>query len=198
MATVRETTSAEEMSVARADITAADTTFIQQLKEYLRLRERDLLKKHVTGKSCFRTLTNKTYISELKVQDRQIQQLIKICKDYNTHLGYYSTTFNTHNSNEIDEFESNQADFKATLTEMAWSKVKDHLEDLKENDDMANYVVNYTNILKLHIESKLSLDHACILGLVSCIRPSLIEEIFDLGLVDNSSKVYCLFKPRKC
>ena len=55
----------------------------------------------------------------------------------------------------------------------------------------------YTNVLKLHIENRVKLDKVCIKALACSVRPSYIEEIFYLNLIDADTDINSLMRNGK-
>lgn len=194
-----------ELTISKGDIPQVEKDFIQNVHTFMRLREQIILKSQCSKNNFSKKSSKFISYDTVKVKDKELRNLIKICKKNldrensgeSSGIDYYATSLNVSEENRTMSNTSMNETKYAThpLVETAWSKIRDHLDDLKENDEMSAYVIKYTNILKLHIENKIPLDHVCIIGLVSCIRPSYIEQIFDLGLIDAVTKLHCLFKP---
>jgi hypothetical protein len=193
-----------EIAINKAEIPDIEKEFIQNVREFMRLREQVILKQQCY-KSDYSKKVSKSFSNEtVTIKDKELRNLIKICKrnvDYeengNLQIGYYMTNVNDQrDGNSSRNTMMNEIkDMWHSLIEIAWHKIREHLDDLKDNSDMSAYAVKYTTILKQHIENKLPLDHLCIIGLVSCIQPSYIEDIFNLNLIDSATKLHCLFKP---
>jgi hypothetical protein len=81
--------------------------------------------------------------------------------------------------------------------EMLWERIEEHLMEHKIFESIDEYLIKYTNILKLHIDHRVKLDKLCSKALVSCVRPSYIEEIFDLNLIDADTDINSLMKNGK-
>jgi len=193
-----------DIAINKAEIPETEKEFIQNVREFMRLKEKVILKQQCY-KSNFSKKVSKSFSNETAtVKDKELRNLIKICKrniDYeengNLQIGYFMTNDQREGNCSRNTMMNEIKDEWHSLIEIAWHKIREHLDDLKDNSDMSAYAVKYTTILKQHIENKLPLDHLCIIGLVSCIQPSYIEEIFNLNLIDSATKLHCLFKPSK-
>ncbi len=81
--------------------------------------------------------------------------------------------------------------------EMLWERIEEHLIEHKIFESIDEYLIKYTNILKLHIDHRVKLDKLCTKALVSSVRPSYIEEIFNLNLVDADTDINSLMRNGK-
>jgi hypothetical protein len=78
--------------------------------------------------------------------------------------------------------------------EDVWLRIENHLSSQKNFENIDTYIIKYTNILKSHIDHRVKLDKLCSLALVSSVRPSFIEEAFNLNLIDENTDVASLFR----
>jgi hypothetical protein len=88
-----------------------------------------------------------------------------------------------------------------------WSHIVSKLKDLMD-ENLSKYFEKYSAILEYHIENRIFLDTKCFGVLTSCIRPALINDIFDKNLIrsrdlghmncmmENHSIFYALITPQ--
>ena len=151
---------------------SGEAQFWKNLLNYIRLKEKnDLSKlKHAERKQ------KREFISD--EMDDSEQSEIK-----------FFTSDLKHQSSMV---KNNQMNWEAY--EDVWSRIEDHLSEQKTYVRIDNYIIKYTNILKSHIEHRVRLDRLCAEALVSSVRPSYIEDIFDLNLIDEDTDVGSLLK----
>jgi hypothetical protein len=81
--------------------------------------------------------------------------------------------------------------------EMLWKRIEKCLTEQIIYESIAEYLIVYTNVLKLHIDNRVTLDKLCIKALVCSVRPSYIEEIFNLNLIDADTDINSLMRNGK-
>ena len=180
--------------------------FSCNVSKYIRLKQQSSFMKCSGKKNAVPHLTRKNAIQT--INEKHIKQQIKLAKEARAKFGntnsdsiYRTSTSNYFADNDENEFDNitrcnDIAELSESSTyEEVWAEIREHLEELKENGNMEGFAIGYTKILMLHVYNEVPFDHMCLIGLVSCIKPLCIEELFDLGLIDEETKLQCLFKP---
>jgi hypothetical protein len=190
------------ITINKAEISRVEAAFVRNLHYYIQLRQQAILKKSIAKKEIVRDA-----IQQKQPKDKHLAQILRLVRqNLNPETSQGFSFYKSGISQEEETSETplggsgsgmnQQMQSTPRLHTTIWLSIKDHLDELKDNDDLTGYVVNYTNILRVHIDNRVPLEHSCIIGLVSCVRPSYIEAIFDRALIDETSRIQCLFKPR--
>ena len=179
-----------EITIIRAEIPQIEKDFIQNVQAFIRLREQILLKSQCNKSNYSKKISKFLNYETVKAKDKELKNLIKVCKQNldssdsgkSFSIDYYETSFGGFD----DERTTNDTEMNVVknesypLIETVWNNVREHLDQLKENGEMSAYVIKYTNILKLHVENKIPLDHVCIIGLVSSKKfSSILSQLFE-------------------
>ena len=156
-----------------------ETKFCKNLLNYIRLKEKsDFSKlKRVERKNIREFIADEMDCSEtdLEISSSTMDK----CKHLETTPQTKSIT--------IDQT-------KWDTYEDVWIRMENHLSSQKTFESIDIYVIKYTNILKSHIDHRVKLAKLCSLALVSSVRPSFIEEVFNLNLIDENTDVASLFR----
>ena len=156
-----------------------ETKFCKNLLKYIRLKER-------------------SDFSKLKrVERKKVREFIGDEMDCSeTDLGISSSTMD-----KCKHLETTPQTKSITIDQTKWDtyedvwiRIENHLSSQRNFENIDAYVIKYTNILKLHIDHRVKLDKLCSLALVSSVRPSFIEEAFNLKLIDENTDVASLFR----
>jgi hypothetical protein len=149
------------------DVGFSDESFNRDLLKYIRLREKATVLLLKRQKSRIKPSENKHDTNDDTILLDSYEEE-KPCDKLQTRM---MLDYRESAENEID----------------VWHRISEHLYEMKYNDEVQDHLVNFTNFLKLHIDNRVPLANMCIRGLVSCLRPSYIEDLFDLGLIDEDT-----------
>lgn len=77
-----------------------------------------------------------------------------------------------------------------------WREISASLDSIKFNNENHLCVENYTLLLRIHVMHRFTLDMNCYRSLLHCIRPELVEKIFDMSLIDKEDAFHigCLIE----
>ena len=178
-----------------------EVSFNCNLLKYLRLKEEAQLRLNRRAVTHTRHSNHiKTHTEQLVNRLKSERQVVDTSDEEDDEEADMRHTFSDHSMSQpvakketLEQGIQLDVGSKCTL-EQAWELLSDRMGELKDGENVREYVIRYTKILRMHIIYQVPVDNMCLIALANCIRPSHVEDVFNLGLITEQSNVACLFK----
>ena len=105
--------------------------------------------------------------------------------------------------NCIGEFDSYEEDTESQSDDcrqylnyawkLKWGKISDAIERLSDEGDIEITARDYTFILMTHLTHNVNVDIKCFPAMLYCNKPSVVQKIFDNGLIEADDKVFQIY-----
>ena len=126
------------------------------------------------------------------------QYITRRVKNKNEAFKNYSEegTLRTVNCIHEEDTESQSDDHRQYLNyawKSIWGKISDKIERLSIVGDIEFAARNYTVVLKTHLTHNVNVDIKCFPAILYCNIPSVVQKIFDNGLIEADDKVFQIY-----
>lgn len=102
---------------------------------------------------------------------------------------------NTNYTSLSSLYSTNGSSTKTPMWKSVWARIMSDLNDMRSSE-IGTYFKYYSSIIKLHVDHKIYLDAKCFNVFLNCTEPSLVNQVFNKGLISDFDldHIKCLFQ----